>query len=383
MIHGTRPSGRHHATPPGHDRHQHYQFGPHRSPAQQPAGCRAAAPPAHHQPGAAHRAQHPDHVPVSAWGQADPAGAHGSALELGELSRQRVQPAPSELAFELACRPLVVPHGHMPRTTRSTAAGTQLVCQLGARRGHSSPQCDRAVRHPIALPLLLVTASLDRIEHRPGARSLTLLFLVLVLFRLLGLAAALVLARHHCLHSFRSSVGACGAPSAPRSGASYKPTCSPCSNPDQIATVAKQVRRVVDGIDGESATSGRLGTFVGSRFLALDRAKANSSPGHGARPDQLARGIDYSGYLGAIGVATMAAGTRTPSLWRAAHWRAPMREAPAGGKDARRDGGLVLAGHGDGERLSTVRADPTCGELRVAGGRRYGRFGATVLAACW
>src|SRR5436305_8947482 len=73
-----------------------------------------------------------------------------------------------------------------------------------------SPQCNSAVRRPIALPLLLVTAPLDRVEHRPGARGLALLFLVLVLFRLLGFAAALVLARHHCLHSFMSSVGACG-----------------------------------------------------------------------------------------------------------------------------------------------------------------------------
>jgi hypothetical protein len=62
----------------------------------------------------------------------------------------------------------------------------------------------------IALPLLLVGAPLEGVEHRPGGRGLTLLFFVLVLFRLLGLAAALVLARHHCLHSFMSSVGTCG-----------------------------------------------------------------------------------------------------------------------------------------------------------------------------
>src|SRR5437763_1866939 len=52
------------------------------------------------------------------------------------------------------------------------------------------------------LPLLLVGAPLDDVEHRPGGRRLALLFLVLVLFRLLGLATALVLARHRYPRSF-------------------------------------------------------------------------------------------------------------------------------------------------------------------------------------
>src|SRR5437763_16297364 len=76
------------------------------------------------------------------------------------------------------------------------------------------------------LPLLLVGAPLDDVEHRPGGRGLALLFSVLVLFRLLGLAAALVLARHRCLRSFMSAVGACGSTIGSKERWVYRPTGS-------------------------------------------------------------------------------------------------------------------------------------------------------------
>jgi hypothetical protein len=67
------------------------------------------------------------------------------------------------------------------------------------------------------------------------------LFFVLVLFRLLGLAAAFVLARHRCLRSFTSVVGACGSAIGSKERwvlqADRGRSCSPCSSPDQIATI--------------------------------------------------------------------------------------------------------------------------------------------------
>ena len=97
----------------------------------------------------------------------------------------------------------------------------------------------RAVRCPSVLPLLLVGAPLDGAEHRPGGRGLALLFFVLVLFRLLGLATALVLARHRYLRSFilRWCLRERHRLQEPWA---YRPTgrtSSPCSSPDQIATI--------------------------------------------------------------------------------------------------------------------------------------------------
>ena len=108
----------------------------------------------------------------------------------------------------------------------------------GTARGRCVPGV-RAVRCPSVLPLLLVGAPLDGAEHRPGGRGLALLFFVLVLFRLLGLATALVLARHRYLRSFilRWCLRERHRLQEPWA---YRPTgrtSSPCSSPDQIATI--------------------------------------------------------------------------------------------------------------------------------------------------
>jgi hypothetical protein len=88
-------------------------------------------------------------------------------------------------------------------------------------------------------------APLDDVEHRAGGRRLALCFLFWSCFGFLAsrpplfLPAIAIPARSYC-------VGACGSAVGSQEWWAYGPTgrtCSPCSSPDQIATINPESRR--------------------------------------------------------------------------------------------------------------------------------------------
>ncbi len=148
------------------------------------------------------------------------------------------------------------------RPNRDIAAVTVTTWRAGGRRERAAGDLRKFGRRPVRCPVRYSYFLLARpwmassADPALGVWPFCLLFWIL--FRLLGLASALVLARHRCLQLVHAT-GGCTRERHRLQGAMGPPgrparTCSPCSGPDQIAITLRACGILVGVVLGLTMT---------------------------------------------------------------------------------------------------------------------------------